>query len=225
MRSVEMKKRIGMSMVVVASTWLCSMPVFGGMVTSAGVSFARFQFESGIQEYALFADVFGTVSEFKSIVLTSPLSQTFDLSLAEEGDQWGLDLGGTQAEIEPIVPDGTYVFDVVFTDDSTQTVNVQLAGVLPEFPTGVSLDGNTVTWDAWVSPMSPFVIEVELEQIEGDGSFFVGLSHTETSFELPDGTLEAGAAYELSVLFISSASTGGFKNSTSVIVIPEPHTN
>ncbi len=65
--------------------------LFAGSISEVGVSIDRIQDESLNTTYEFNADIFGTVSEFQTITVTSPLNNSYPLSLADEGDQWYFD--------------------------------------------------------------------------------------------------------------------------------------
>jgi hypothetical protein len=193
---------------------------YAGSVSATNIWLNKYQDESSNVEYAFFTDIWGTVDEFQSITITSPLNDSYSLSLSEEGNQWGSDFVGTQAEVESLFTDGLYTFDVTYTDTTTESIDVILGGVLPVYPTNISLNGNLVTWDEWLTPTSPSHIEFLFAE-SGDGPS-VGssfLPFTDTSFAIPEGFLKDNSLYDLEVWFVSSENPSAFKASVSTISV------
>ncbi len=192
--------------------------LFAGSISGVEVSIDRIQDESLNTTYHFNSDIFGTVSEFQTITVTSPLGISYPLSLSEEGDQWGSGESGSEANITSQFVDGIYRFDVEYTDATTDSVNAQLGGVFPPFPTSLLLTGNTVSWDSWQNPILPADIEFGIYKIGGGAELFVDLAFSETSFELPPGFLQSGAKYELGIWFLSQ-NASSHKASVSTMII------
>ena len=194
---------------------------YAGEVTSVDVWLNRYQNEYSDTYYGFYTDVWGTYTEFESIILTSPLNETYSLSLSSEGDQWGCDYEGKQSEIESEFIDGTYTFYVTYKDGTSESVNAELSGTLPEFPANLSRKDNLVTWDEWVSPISPFSIEIEIGESNGEDIIWEELPYTDTSFIIPEGFLKCDTSYDLELWFVSSEHST-FKSSVSTASF---HTN
>ena len=190
--------------------------LYGGSITSTNVWLSRYQDESSSTYYAFYTDIWGTVSEFQSITLTSPLGNTYALSLSPEGDQWGNGIEGTQANITSEFTDGLYRFDVIYNDATTDSASARLGGVLPVFPSSISLAGNAVSWSGWNNPVSPSHIEILVSESGGGASEFSHLPFTDTSYLLPDGFLQNNTLYDIEVWFVSSEYPDGFKASGRV---------
>jgi hypothetical protein len=203
----------------------CLQETEGGEVAAVSVWLNQ-NYEAGPSSYyaGFYSDVWGTVDQFKSITLTSPLGNTYPLSLDDDGDQWGSAQEGTIGDIRAEFTDGVYVFHVVYTDNSVQTETVLLGGVFPEYPQNVLFDGNLVTWDPWGSPVFPIWIEVAVGERDGEGDGRWGVSYTATTLPIPNGLVENDKIYDLSVYFVSSEHSDGYKASITTIVIPEPGT-
>ena len=188
---------------------------YAGSITDINIWLNRYQDESSNVDYAFFPDVWGTVSEFQAITLTTPLKDTYPLSLANEGDQWDSEFKGTQAEVESLFTNGTYTFDVTYTDNNTESIDVQLGGALPPFPANLSLNGNLVTWDEWLTPIFPFHIQFVIGEEGYEASIEEYLFYTDTSFTLPEGFLKENTLYDIEVWFVSSENPNTFKASVS----------
>jgi len=179
-----------------------------GEVTSVNITLERFQEEGTPTDCSFCSDIWGSVEDFSSIILTSPLPDTYSLSLASEGDQWAYDQEGTQAAIEAEFIDGLYTFDVTYNDGTPpESTSLNLGGSFPVFPANVAVTavtGGQVTWDAWASPAYPLGILIEIEEALGTESVRQELSYTDTSYLIPSGFLQDNTVYDLSVSFISS---------------------
>lgn len=197
--------------------WIMAGNLYAGSISSAGVWLNRYQDESLNTYYAFYTDIYGTVSEFQSITLTTPLGNTYPLGLSPEGDQWGSGIEGTQADITSEFTNGIYRFDVTYTDASTDSINIQLGGVLPTFPTALSLTGNTVTWDSWLNPIFPLSIELDITNISSGERMVPEVPFTDTSYVLPDGFLQENDQYKIILYFVSSQYQNGIKASISTI--------
>ena len=172
---------------------------------------------------AFYTDVHGTISEFKTIILTSPLNNTYNLGLSPEGDQWGSGIEGAQSVIEAEFPDGTYTFNVTYADDSTEEITVELGGDFPPYPENIALSNTQATWDAWTSPAPLSDIEVQIS--ENNGSHIVGdtnLAATNTSFSFLDNLMIDTQSYDLSVWFVTEVQESAFKASITKITTPAP---
>ena len=193
--------------------------LFAGSITGVAVSIDRIQDELLNTTYHFNTDIYGTVSEFRTITVTSPLNNSYSLSLSPEGDQWGSGESGSEANITSQFIDGIYRFDVEYTDATTESADAQLGGGYPPFPTSLLLTGNTVSWDSWQNPISPTNIEFYIFEIGGGAELFVDLAFSETSFELPPDFLQSGAKYKLEIWFLSSEFETSHKASVSTITI------
>ena len=176
--------------------------------------------------YAFYSDVDGTVSEFKTITLTSPLNNTYSLGLSPEGDQWGSAIEGEQSIIEAEFPNGTYTFDVTFADESSEVIAVELSGDFPPYPENVALSSTQATWDEWVSPTPLSEIEVEIS--ENNGAYIAGDSNlpaTDTSFSFTDSLMLDTQSYDLGIWFVTETQPSAFKASITKITTPVPDVN
>lgn len=214
-------KVIGIASIFLASFIMLagSGNLHAGTVSGFEVSIDRFQDGT----YNFNSDVFGTVSEFQSITLTSPLSNLYPLSLAEEGDQWDSGEQGTEVSITSEFTDGVYQFDVVYTDASTETLFAQLGGSYPMFPSALALTGNIVTWDGWLSPSPVSGIELYVAEIGSDADIFANLDSSASSYNLPLDFLQPGSQYEIELWFLSSEFPTSHKASISTLTtVPVP---
>lgn len=189
-----------------------------GEVTSVNITLERFQEEGRPTDCSFCSDVWGSVEEFSSIILTSPLADTYPLSITSDEDQWAFDKEGTQAAIEAEFPDGTYTFNVTYNDGTPpETISLNLGGSFPVFPANIAVTavtGGQVTWDAWASPADPLGILVEIEEAPGTQSVRQELSYTDTSYLIPSGFLQDDTTYRLSISFFSS--TYPYTHKTSI---------
>ena len=196
--------------------------VNAGFVTSFEVSIDRFQDGT----YNFNSDIFGSVSEFQSITLTSPLNNQYSLGLADEGDQWDSGEQGTAADITSEFVDGDYRFDIVYTDATTESRIAQLGGSFPIFPSSLSLTGNTVSWDTWINPVPLSHIELTVFETNGTGEFFANLNAATNSYDLPLGFIQLESQYDLELWFLTSETSSSHKSSvseiTTVPAVPVP---
>jgi len=174
-----------------------------GTISNVEVSLDRVKYESLNTEYSFNSDIWGTVSEFQSITLTSPLNNTYLLALQDEGDQWGYDVDGSEADILAEFVYGTYRFDVVYTDLTTDSAEAVLGGIFPDFPTSLSLDGNLVTWDSWLDPIGFSYIEFNIDGGTDESEISAILAPSAVLYELPSDFIQDGTQYEIELWFLS----------------------
>ena len=175
--------------------------------------------------YAFYTDVYGTVSEFKTIVLTSPLNNTYNLGLSPEGDQWGSGIEGTQSVIEAEFPDGTYTFTVTYTDDTTEEISVELSGDLPPYPENISVSNTQLSWDLWTSP-SP-LSSMEFVVFDSDDNFIerADLPAIDTSYTLTNNLMLDEKSYKVNVSFVNvteASQYSAYKASSTTVITPTP---
>jgi len=148
------------------------------------------------------------------------LNNTYPLSPGSDSDNWERDTLGTEAGMLSEFGNGIYTFDVTFTDSTTDSINVLLGGVFPPYPTSISLNGNTITWDSWPNSVPPCYIDIAMMKFEGDFNadaiIDATLSCTETSYTIPADLLINNSLYILQVGFRPGPYTGSFKSSISV---------
>jgi hypothetical protein len=195
--------------------------LYAASVSAAAISIDRY--DDGSANFN--SDVWGTVSEFQSITLNSPLNNSYSLSLAEEGDQWDSGEQGSEAAITSEFTDGIYSFDVVYTDTTTETVFAELGNLFPLFPSSLALTGSTVSWDSWLSPGTFSGIELSVAEIGSDAAIFEDLDVSVSSYVLPSDFLQSGSQYEIELWFLSSEFQTSHKASISTLtatVIPIP---
>lgn len=196
---------------------LINYNVYAGNVTGKNIWLNRYNDET-LSEISsgFYADVWGTINEFSSIVLTSPLNNTYNLSLSIEGDQWGFDYDGiTQNEIDLLFPDGSYRFDVTYTDTITETFYIELDGNSPPYPSNVTVSGNTITWNVWNSPQCNHYEVVVYDVSETD--FFEDYPVCGTSSViLPENFFKDNITYNIEIWFVYANSEGGRKSNVTL---------
>ncbi len=199
---------------------------YAGVISNIEVSLDRVKDESLNTEYSFNSDIWGTVSEFQSITLTSPLNNTYSLALQDEGDQWGYDVDGSEADILAEFTYGTYRFDVVYTDSTTDSAEAVLGGIFPGFPTSLSLDGNIVSWDSWLNPIGFSYIEFNIDGGNDESEISSILGPSAVSYELPSDFIQNGTQYEIELWFLSHQTQTSHLASISTLntTVPEPTT-
>ncbi|WP_455201031.1 hypothetical protein [Kaarinaea lacus] len=206
---------------------LDSVTQIQGSVSSVSVWLNRTHNETSNETtYAFYTDVYGTISEFKSIVVTTPLGASHNLGLSPEGDQWGSGIEGSQTDIESQFPDGTYTFNVTYNDDSTEQITVELGGEFPPYPENVALNNTEATWDAWTNPAPSS--EIELIVSENNGDFIEGnssLPTTATSYSLTSNLTLDSVSYNLEVSFATEVLPAAYKSTSTIITTAAPSTD
>ena len=120
-----------------------------GSIDRAEIWLTRYQDEALNTYYGFYADIWGTVEEFQSIVLTSPLNDTYPLAPAPGGDHWSYYEEGDGADITSEFVNGPYSFAVTYTDTTGGAADVFVGSDFPAFPESLALTGNTVSWESW----------------------------------------------------------------------------
>ena len=190
---------------------LLSSISYAGNVTGSEVWLTRFQDHHGTIDYAFFSDIWGTIDEFQSIFLLSPLGDSYEVTLSPEGDQWGSDYEGP-LHVPDIFTDGIYTFEVTYTDGTTDFPQAQLGGIFPSFPANLQLTNNLVSWNQWQSPTPTSFIEIEI--LTDTGGIGANLLTTATSYVVPEGV----EVIEIELSFRNMEFPDGIKSSTSILV-------
>ncbi|MBU1052917.1 MAG: VPLPA-CTERM sorting domain-containing protein [Proteobacteria bacterium] len=177
-------------------------------VTNYGVTIDRRQ-EGGTFTNYFCTDVWGT--GITSINITSPSSNIYSLLYEPSEAQWAFDKAGG-SEIFSEFIDGTYVFNVIYNDDSTESFDVDFAGTYPPYPELVSINSANIVWKQWQTPTDPIGIEVGIESEYGD-ELSDWLPSSGTSYSLPSGFLKDNTLYDINILFLSSSYPNAHKNS------------
>jgi len=181
-----------------------------GSVTGASIWLTRIDNRLGLVEYAFFTDIYGTIDEFQSVVLRTPLGDSHELSLSVEGDQWGSDTLG-QEEMLDLFTTGTYTFEVTYTDSTTESVERHLLGIFPEPVQNVQIEGQLLTWKMWDEPLASG--HIELDVITSCGHLEVELDTSATSAVIPPGA----NINLLELSFRQNESADAFMSSTYLI--------
>ena len=183
-------------------------------VTDYGVTIDRIRFGPEIV-HCFCTDLWGT--DIAGATITSPPdaippNTAYALAFDVDEDQWAYDEIDSANATDAKFPDGTYRFDVTYTDDSTETIFVELNRAFPPFPVVLSFDSDALSWQPWDGLPNGLSIEVYIEA-EDESSHECDLPTGATSCALPPGFVEAGSMYFVDVLFLSGSVPHAFTNS------------